>query len=196
MTSPKVRLAPVRRGSALGDLRFAGGRLATHEPTTRTEFAEEITRAWGEAQDSFLRIGRLLIKAKNTLPHGEYQEMVERDMPFGASVGRKLRAVAEAADAGVVDLERLPPSYATIYEVATMSEEARAKAADAGILRRDVTIREVRDFKRSVTAPVHTDLPTPHIGPDRRREELERLLRQRDDIDNRIRELREQLGRG
>ncbi len=66
----------------------------------REDFAREIGALWGRAQETFLTIGRYLTMAKLRLPHGEYQQMIERELPFGPSVALQIRTAAQAVDSG------------------------------------------------------------------------------------------------
>ena len=45
-------------------------------------YVREINRLWSEARDKFLAIGEYLVQAKETLPHGEYEKMIESRLPF------------------------------------------------------------------------------------------------------------------
>jgi hypothetical protein len=54
-----------------------GSAVAVANPwTTR------ILAALQESVAAILKVGHLLIEAKKDLPHGEFQKMVERDLPF------------------------------------------------------------------------------------------------------------------
>ena len=48
------------------------------------EFVAEIEKLWGEAQEKFLTIGRYLVQAKVRLRHGEFEQMVATQLPFGS----------------------------------------------------------------------------------------------------------------
>ena len=67
-----------------GDARVQALQTAKVEPQRAEEFVSEISRLWSRAQGAFLEIGRLLIKAKEMLPHGEYVAAVEAELPFSA----------------------------------------------------------------------------------------------------------------
>ncbi|WP_081863148.1 DUF3102 domain-containing protein [Azospirillum argentinense] len=93
------------------------------ELATRAEFAEDIRRNWMNALEATVQVGRRLNEAKEKLPHGEYEAMVEQDLPFKPATARKLREVATFVDSGKVPLEQLPEAYSTVYAIATMPEE-------------------------------------------------------------------------
>src|SRR3954467_11074088 len=67
-----------------GDARVQALQTARSEPRRAEEYVSEISRLWNRAQSAFLEIGSLLIRAKDTLPHGEYVAAVEAELPFSA----------------------------------------------------------------------------------------------------------------
>lgn len=117
------------------------------ELATRAEFVEDIRRNWLNALEATVQVGRRLNEAKEKLPHGEYEAMVEQDLPFKPATARKLREVATFVDSGKVPLEQLPEAYSTVYAIATMSDERRYEALEQGVIRPDVTRRELEQFK-------------------------------------------------
>jgi hypothetical protein len=120
---------------------------------TRASFADAIGRLWAEAEENFVSIGRYLNHAKATLDHGEFMQMVERDLPFRYSTGNRMMKVAAALDSNTLTLDTMPGSYAVAYEVLTLTEPERAAAASAGLIRPDVKRAELVAFKRSLRAP-------------------------------------------
>jgi hypothetical protein len=84
------------------------------------------------------------------LGEDEYKAMVAEDLPFGMSIAHQLRAVAEAIrDKRLLETE-LPQSYATAYQLTTLSEEELRLARQERIVRTDVLRREVLLFKQKV----------------------------------------------
>ena len=71
---------------------------------TKEDFRREIRTLWETASDLFLTIGEYLLQAKATLKHGEYQELISRELPFGYQVAHKLKAVAEKVKEGTIPL--------------------------------------------------------------------------------------------
>lgn len=156
---------------------------------TRANFADAISRLWTEAEENFLAIGRYLNYAKTALEHGEFMEMVERDLPFRYSTGNRLMKVAAALDAGELPVEQLPPSYATVYEVLTLTPAERAQAQAQGIIRPDIRRQDVVEFKRRLRASSLTSISEEEAT----RAELARLEAERARLDVRIAELRAKL---
>jgi hypothetical protein len=114
------------------------------------DYVREIQQLWGEAAESFLLIGRWLNKAKESLDHGDYLTMVERDLPFSASRAYQLRAVAAMVDVGRVAEEDLPRASATAYIFTVMDPATLLLAKKDGVLRADVQRKEVLAWRDRV----------------------------------------------
>lgn len=127
---------------------------------TRAEFAGEIGRLWREANNSFVEAGRRLNEAKEALGHGEFMSMVAADLPFSHSVANRLMRVSAALDAPEppVPIELLPPSYATVYEVVSLTSAEQKRAIAEGIIRPDMRREDVAAFKRRVRATITDEL--------------------------------------
>jgi hypothetical protein len=66
-------------------------------PTTtqgRAEWAASINDIWTTAAEAFIGVGRELIDVKSSLAHGEFEAMVEADLPFGPRTARMLMTIA------------------------------------------------------------------------------------------------------
>ncbi len=74
-----------------GDARVQALQTARREPQRPEDYVTEINRLWQRAQGAFLDIGKLLIRAKEGLPHGEYTAAVEAQLPFSARTAYQLR---------------------------------------------------------------------------------------------------------
>ncbi|CBS88693.1 DUF3102 domain-containing protein [Azospirillum lipoferum] len=159
-SGPKHNPRPPARRS-LGDARLS--MLATPRPlTTRAEFAADIRREWSNALEATIAVGRRLNEAKAALPHGEYEAMVATDLPFSTSTARKLREIAAFVDEGQVPLDRLPEAMSTLYAIATLPNDTRQQALDAGTIHPAVTRGEVEALKvPAVTPPARPPAPPP-----------------------------------
>ncbi|CAO3410942.1 DUF3102 domain-containing protein [Azospirillum largimobile] len=152
---------------------------------TRQEFAQEIRYHWNRSRKEFLSIGRYLNRAKEILPHGEFEAMIESDMPFSVETAFRFRAVAEAVDTGRLSLDVLPGAESVAYQIVTMTPDELERAKAEGLVRPDVTRRQLIDFKRSLRPPKDV---TPN---DRRRQLLAEYARLR----ARMAEVRDELRR-
>lgn len=137
---------------------------------TRKDYAAAIEQAWQRSLNGFVQIGRYLREAKDRLKHGEYEAMIEQDLPFSPSVGRRLRQAADLVDSGQVPQEALPNAYSIVADIATLSDDERAAALDQGIIRPDMTRQDLQEFKRAARAP---EAPA---EPAERRDALQRGL--------------------
>lgn len=153
----QVSKAQARRHMAV-DERIERMAEAPLDLLLREEFVHEIATLWRSAQEKFLLIGRYLVQARQRLPHGEFQAMVENELPFGYQVAYQLRMVAEAVDSGRLPGAKLPPSYATVYQLATLTTEQLRLADQRNLIRPDVTRPEIVRFKRDLR---ETAMPAP-----------------------------------
>jgi hypothetical protein len=171
------------------DARNSDIKLAFAELKTREQFVSEIRTLWADAQERFILIGRYLIQAKQRLPHGEYTDMIEDELPFGPQVAFQLARVATAIEEGKLAIEELPRSYATAYHLTTLTDEELERARKANIVRPDVKRREIVAFKQQVRA---------RAGQNEQREALirqrEKLVAERERINAEIQRLNDLLG--
>lgn len=121
------------------------------------DYVSEIRTLWAEAAETFLLIGRHLNQAKEVLPHGEFQRMVEERLPFEKSRAYQLRMVAQMVDAGRVGEEDLPRSSATAFLFTSLDAKSIARAKEDGVLRSDIRRQEVVTWKRRLLGPPHNN---------------------------------------
>ena len=157
------------------------------ELSSRAEFVDAIGRAWEGAQKRFLLIGRYLVQAKAKLSHGDYLDMIERDLPFRRNIAYQLREVAKAIDNERIAEYEVPPNYSIIYQLTTLSDTELQAARERGMVRPDVSRREIEDFKRSIRV-------SQQEHNDALRIRLRYLLVKRDRILAEIRRVEEELG--
>jgi len=142
---------PVRLDDApsqTGSVRRAIVRFSSVE-----DYVAEITTLWTEAAETFLLIGRHLNQARDALPHGEFQRMVEERLPFDKSRAYQLRMVAQMVDARRVEEVDLPRSSATAFLFTSLDAEGIARAKKDGVLRPDIRRQEVVMWKRRLLGP-------------------------------------------
>lgn len=160
-----------------GDERVQALEIANTEPKTPDDYVEVIAQLWGRAQAAFLDIGRLLIKAKETLPHGEYTAAVEARLPFSSRTAYQLREatrwVLEMERRRAIPLDRLPGSYTTIYLLSTFDPPTLEAAKQDGIVRPDLRRAELIEWKRGRAG----ERPPDKVALQARREKLLEELR-------------------
>lgn len=168
------------------DARADAFALAAPDSNRREDYAAAISALWNRARDSFIAIGKALEEAKARLPHGEFERMIETDLPFDKRTAHQIRVAALAVTSGRLPAARLPSSYSTIYHLATLPADAIQLAERQGLIRPDLRRSEVIAFKRGFS-----NKPAEEEGP--LEAELSRLLRQREEIDSRIERIRSRI---
>lgn len=164
--------------------------IARIEPKTPDDYVGAISQLWDKAQQAFLDIGRLLIRAKETLPHGEYSAAVEARLPFSAITAYQLREATrwalEMDRRQTIPLDRLPKSYSTIYALSTLDPPTLDAAEQDGIVRPDLRRAELIGWKRSRAGE---RLPNKAALQAKR----EKLQREREKLDEELRKIEKAL---
>jgi hypothetical protein len=142
------------RELARTDNRVEAMETVERQLSTRAEFAGAIRQAWGGIEKRYLLIGHYLLQAKQKLEHGEYLELIDRDLPFSRNNAYRMREVAEAIDNGRLPIDRLPNSFSILYEAATLTEGEWREAEKRGLIHADVKRQEILNLKRELRVPV------------------------------------------
>jgi hypothetical protein len=175
-----------------GDARVQALQAVTSEPETPDDYVEAIGRLWARAQSAFLDIGRLLIRAKDKLPHGEYMAAVEERLPFASRTAYQLREAArwalEMDRRRAITLDRLPGSYSTIYLLSTLEPPLLEAAEAEGIVRPELRRSELIAWRR---AKGRAGEQRPSLEARR-----EKLLKERERLDDELRKIEAELGAG
>jgi hypothetical protein len=111
----------------------------------RPAWANRIRLAVGKSVEAILEVGRLLLAAKEQIPHGEFMEMVQLDLPFSIQTADKFMAVASnhlLTDPAHV--RNLPPSWGHLYELSRIPGERLAKALRDGEIRPDMQRAQIQ----------------------------------------------------
>lgn len=114
------------------------------------DWAERITRAWQQTREGVIFVGQLLIDAKAELEYGEWQAMIDSELPFTPSTAQRLMKVA--GDTRLTDpahAQLLPPSWATLYELTKLDDGTLNHAFTKGLIKPDM---ERKDAERLRTA--------------------------------------------
>lgn len=172
-----------------GDVRVRALQAVVRIPQSSDDYVEAIGRLWLQAQTAFLEIGRLLIQAKETLPHGHYLTTVEERLPFASRTAYQLREAArwalEMERRKAIELSQLPSSYSTIYLLSTFDLPTYEAAESDGIIRPNLRRAELIAWKRSRAGGV-----LDHGSLTARREQL---LRERAKLDEELRRIEVEL---
>ncbi len=144
----------------------------------------EIQKEWGDARDSFIAIGRALIALENELTRMEFARLrhgTERLFPFSDATATQLRQIARAVDGGRIPAEACPGSYGTAYQITLLTDPQLRVARERGLIRPDVTRREIIQLRREVSAD-ESDSSSPsgqRVDRTKLREERTRLADRR-----------------
>ena len=82
------------------------------------QWADRICTQLGKSVEAIIEVGRLLVKAKADLAHGEWGRLFEDDLvPFGQRTADRLMAIARhPVLSNSTHVSNLPPSWGTLYE--------------------------------------------------------------------------------
>jgi hypothetical protein len=173
-----------------GDARVLALEAIRNEPQAAEDYVATINHLWRQAQGTFLEIGKLLIRAKDTLAHGEYTEAVEARLPFSGRTAYQLREAArwamEMDRLQAISLTQLPGAYSTIYLLSTLDRSSLERAKHDGLIRPDLRRAELVAWRQKRTGkPVRT-----RADLEARRE---KLRRDRERLDAELRKIEEAL---
>ena len=112
------------------------------------EYSAEIGKLWQHARISFVLIGRYLNEAKGRLPHGEFESMVQRELPFSKSQAFQFRAVATMIDGGRLQDHEVPSSPSIAYELSKYEPFELEDARKRGLLTSTVSRLQLRNWRR------------------------------------------------
>ena len=92
-------------------------------------WAEDIRDAYCRGIGALIECGRLICSAKAELPHGDFQRMVERELPFGARTAQKLMTIAsDHRLTNTTHASHLPASWSTLYELTKLDDAVFARS--------------------------------------------------------------------
>ncbi len=180
---------------------FAGTGLPEDQEKVRRilRVRSEIQKEWGDARDSFLAIGRALLALEYELSKAEFTRLrqgTERLFPFSDATATQLRQIARAVDGGRIPVEACPGSYGTAYQITLLTEAQMRVARERGLIRSDVTRREIMQIRREIRIGDAEPTPSGRVDKVRLREERARLAERRErlaedlaDVERRIAQL-------
>ncbi|RAU20766.1 hypothetical protein CU669_16940 [Paramagnetospirillum kuznetsovii] len=173
--APVAHLARDHRG-----LNIIDAHVVCHD---KADFVREISRLSSDISSRYIEIGRYLIEAKDRLGHGEFEPMIEAELPFGARQAQRLMVVAKAIDDGIFPRDQLPPSHSTVYELVSLKAEERERAIEEGVVNPEVTREDVIAFRKLVRGDRG---PRPLTSPGAINSRIRKLEAQRESINAEI----------
>ena len=120
-----------------------GSRSAMDPKTESTAWSAKITQQRQASLAAILECGNLLRQAKDRLAHGEFQNMIERDLPFGPRTAQRLMALAaHPCITNATYASHLPGSWDTLYELTKLSDAAFGERVADGSIHPEMSKRE------------------------------------------------------
>lgn len=146
-----------------------------------------------------MAIGRALLALEYDLTKAEFARLrhgSERLFPFSDATATQFRQIARAVDGGRIPAEACPGSYGTAYQITLLNERQMRVARDRGLIRPNVTRREIMQLRREVGAievgpAFNGRMDMGHVKAERARlaERRVRLTEELATIDGRIQQL-------
>lgn len=98
-----------------------------------------IRQVWQSTVEGILEVGRLLIEAKASLPHGEFGDMIDADLPFKPRTAQRLMVIA-ADDklSNTTHVSYLPPAWGTLHAITRLPIDVFEKAIGDGTINPEV----------------------------------------------------------
>jgi hypothetical protein len=145
--------------------RAALARLQPQPGADHHVWAARITACWRASVEAILEVGRLLIAAKEALPHGQFGPMIKSELPFTESTAQRLMTIAaDQRLSNPAHVQHLPPSWGTLYELTKLpDDEFEAKISD-GTIRPDMMRRDLAPPKAEAPGPALQPTPLPRAA--------------------------------
>src|SRR4051794_14318257 len=157
-TDRRSALAGAAEESALHDevkAALAGEAWAGTDGQIR-DIANELSRlrrSTGTAQAAMLESGRRLLRVQELAGEGGYRALHRAGLiPLSESAASKLRMIATAVDSGRIPIATLPRAVEAAVIVARLPEDRAARLIEAGVVRPEVTVQQIRDAVRPKAA--------------------------------------------
>jgi hypothetical protein len=111
---------------------------------TAKDYAAALWSCWLDSLDAIFRAGRLLLEAKERVPHGEWLDVIDGS-PFSVPTAEKLMAIARHPLISNSSIRRiLPPAWTTLYELSRLPDPVLDRAISDGAITPDLKEHQVR----------------------------------------------------
>ena len=138
--------------------------IKRRELVTKDDFAFAIAERWQDSVVAIIDVGKLLLGAKATLSHGEFEPMIRDRLPFGESTAQRLMAIANHSILSkAAHVQLLPPSWGTVYELTKIPDEPLQLMLCDGTIHPDIQRSEVVKLRRLLLRAENDD-PGPIEG--------------------------------
>ncbi len=120
---------------------------------SRAYWIERIGAAWRAGFESVIETGRALIEAKAQLAHGEFIDVVERELPFKRHTAIRLMAIAKDERlSNDTHVHHLPNHWGTLYELTKLPDDEFQARIEDGTINPEMERKDV-PRARSVELP-------------------------------------------
>jgi len=188
-TTPGRRQAPdaaITLAPADHEIVDTGGAspIVSGEPIqrTRADFAQRIRARIVASVEAVLDVGTMLIDAKQTLAHGDFEKMVREDLEWSPQTARKFMAIAShPVLSNRAHVRDLPESWGTLSELARVQPHQLEEAIVRGDVRPGMRRRDAVHLVRPVEA---ADAPSgsPTAKPKPKRPSQRRSTKTKSDL--------------
>ncbi len=114
---------------------------------TRWDYAEQINEEWRKSVESSVEIGRLLSESKRELDHGEFEKMVDDDLPFGQRTAEMFIAIHhDPVLSNTNHGSLLPSSWRTLYALTRLPDDTKQQYLDEGIITPETQRKDVEKW--------------------------------------------------
>ncbi len=129
------------------------------------QWAARISTQLGKTVESIIEVGRLLVKAKADLAHGEWGRLFDKELlPFSRETAFRLMKVSQHQIlSNVTHAQHLPPRWDSLYELTKVEPKRLTAAFKDGTITPDMKRRDVkallphrpaRDRRPAPTSPI------------------------------------------
>lgn len=112
---------------------------------------DRIAAAWGKQVESIIETGQMLIEAKEELPHGSFEAMVQSELPFKCATATKLRLIAKhPIISNPSHAKGLPASWNTLYELTRLPQDQLLTKLKNGSIHPKIERKDVRAMRPGI----------------------------------------------
>lgn len=143
------------------------GQVLAIKAVTRADYAAQITEGYNRIYRDILELGKMLVDARETLPHGQFLKMIDTDLPFSQRTAYSyIQEWLIANDRNLQPAATLSESYTVRAELERLKPDEIDRGMAAGKLYQGVPRAQVIEFRRELRAaephrPRHSDIAQP-----------------------------------
>lgn len=107
------------------------------------QYGQHLRAAYGQTVEGVFQVGRELLQAKEELPHGEFEAMVEKDLPFSVRAAHCYMVISKSANfQNMNNVQILPSELDTLYMLQRLDPATFNAAVAAGKVYPEMTLAE------------------------------------------------------